>query len=160
MAYSKEVVQRFEAVLANPQKHSVGSLDRKDPKVATGLAGAPACGDVMQLQLLLDDNEKIIDVKFKTYGCGSAIASSSLFVDMMMGKTIAEAKLIKDKDIADALQLPPIKLHCSVLAEDAIKQAMVDYETKNEKDYAHPILDQSMIGHNNPPPLSREDFIE
>ena len=106
MAYSKEVVERFEAVIANPKKHSVGSLDRKNPKVATGLAGAPACGDVMQLQLLLDDNEKIVDVKFKTYGCGSAIASSSLFVDMMMGKTIAEAKLIKDKDIAEVLQLP------------------------------------------------------
>jgi nitrogen fixation NifU-like protein len=160
MAYSKEVVQRFESVLNDPKKHSVGSLDRDNPHVATGLAGAPACGDVMQLQLLLDDDEKIIDVKFKTYGCGSAIASSSLFVDLMMGKTIAEAKRIKDKDIADALQLPPIKLHCSVLAEDAIKQAMVDYETKNEKDYTHPILDQSMIGHNKPPPLSREDFIE
>ena len=98
----------------------------------------------MQLQLLLDDNEKIVDVKFKTYGCGSAIASSSLFVDMMMGKTIAEAKLIKDKDIADALQLPPIKLHCSVLAEDAIRQAMVDYETKQEEDYTHPILDHRL----------------
>jgi nitrogen fixation NifU-like protein len=151
MAYSDEVVQRFEAVLANPAKHAVGSLDRKNPKVATGLAGAPACGDVMQLQLLLDDNERIVDVKFKTYGCGSAIASSSLFVDMMMGLTIEEAKLIKDKDIADVLQLPPIKLHCSVLAEDAIRQAMVDYETKNEEGYSHPILDQSMIGHNNPP---------
>ena len=79
---------------------------------------------------------------------------------MMMGKTIAEAKLIKDKDIAEVLQLPPIKLHCSVLAEDAIRQAMVDYETKQEEDYTHPILDSSMIGHNNPPPLSREDFIE
>ena len=130
MAYSQQVVQRFEAVLDNPQKHSVGTLDRNDPKVATGLAGAPACGDVMQLQLLLDDSEKIIDVKFKTYGCGSAIASSSMFVDMMMGKTIEEAKLIKDKDIADALDLPPIKLHCSVLAEDAIQKAMIDYETK------------------------------
>ena len=162
MAYSEQVVQRFEAVLDNPAKHSVGSLDRSDPKVATGLAGAPACGDVMQLQLLLDDNEKIIDVKFKTYGCGSAIASSSLFVDLMMGKTIAEAKLIKDKDIAAALDLPPIKLHCSVLAEDAIKQAMVDYESKNTTDYAHPILDhtkKSMIGHNSNG-LSREDFIE
>jgi nitrogen fixation NifU-like protein len=114
----------------------------------------------MQLQLLLDDNEKIVDVKFKTYGCGSAIASSSLFVDLMMGKTITEAKLIKDKDIADALQLPPIKLHCSVLAEDAIKQAMVDYESKQTVDYKHPILDHSLIGHNNPPPLSKEDFIE
>ena len=151
MAYSKEVVQRFEAVLADPQKHSVGRLDRKDPRVATGLAGAPACGDVMQLQLLLDDDEKIVDVKFKTYGCGSAIASSSLFVDMMMGKTIEEAKLIKDKDIAEVLDLPPIKLHCSVLAEDAIKQAMIDYDTKNQDDYTHPILDQSMIGHNNGP---------
>lgn len=90
MAYSKEVVQRFEAVLANPEKHSVGRLDKDDPHVATGLAGAPACGDVMQLQLLLDDDERIIDVKFKTYGCGSAIASSSMFVDMMMGKTIEE----------------------------------------------------------------------
>ena len=86
----------------------------------------------MQLQLLLDDDERIIDVKFKTYGCGSAIASSSMFVDMMMGKTIEEAKLIKDKDIADALDLPPIKLHCSVLAEDAIKKAMIDYDTKLE----------------------------
>lgn len=151
MAYSKEVVQRFEAVLADPQKHSVGRLDRKDPRVATGLAGAPACGDVMQLQLLLDDDEKIVDVKFKTYGCGSAIASSSLFVDMMMGKTIEEAKLIKDKDIAEVLDLPPIKLHCSVLAEDAIRQAMIDYDTKNQDDYTHPILDQSMIGHNNGP---------
>ena len=132
MAYSKEVVQRFEAVLANPKKHSVGRLDKDDPHVATGLAGAPACGDVMQLQLLLDDDERIIDVKFKTYGCGSAIAISSMFVDMMMGKTIEEAKLIKDKDIADALDLPPIKLHCSVLAEDAIKKAMIDYDTKLE----------------------------
>jgi len=151
VAYSKEVVQRFEAVLADPQKHSVGRLDRKDPRVATGLAGAPACGDVMQLQLLLDDDEKIVDVKFKTYGCGSAIASSSLFVDMMMGKTIEEAKLIKDKDIAEVLDLPPIKLHCSVLAEDAIRQAMIDYDTKNQDDYTHPILDQTMIGHNNGP---------
>jgi nitrogen fixation NifU-like protein len=161
MAYSDAVVKRFEAVLANPHEHSVGKLDRKNPKVATGLAGAPACGDVMQLQLLLDDDDRIVDVKFKTYGCGSAIASSSLFVDLMMGKTVEEAKLIKDKDIADALELPPIKLHCSVLAEDAIKQAMIDYETKQTKDYAHPILDhtQTMIGHNNPP-LEREDFIE
>ena len=142
MPYSKEVVQRFEDVLADPKKHSVGSLDRKNPKVATGLAGAPACGDVMQLQLLLDDNEKIIGVKFKTYGCGSAIASSSLFVDMMMGKTVEEAKLIKDRDIAEALQLPAIKLHCSVLAEDAIRTALVDYDTKNTPDYKHPILDQ------------------
>ena len=145
MAYSKQVVQRFEAVLDNPAKHSVGTLDRKDPNVATGLAGAPACGDVMQLQLLLDDSEKIIDVKFKTYGCGSAIASSSLFVDLMMGKTIEEAKLIRDKDIALALDLPSIMLHCSVLAEDAIQKAMVDYESKNTPDYSHPILDHENL---------------
>ena len=130
MAYSKEVVQRFESVLNDPKKHSVGSLDRDNPHVATGLAGAPACGDVMQLQLLLDDDEKIIDVKFKTYGCGSAIASSSLFVDLLKGKTIEEAKLIKDKDIAAALELPPIKLHCSVLAEDSIRQAITKWEEK------------------------------
>ena len=95
----------------------------------------------MKLQIKVDENEKIIDAKFKTFGCGSAIASSSLFVDMMMGKTVEEAKLIKDKDIAEVLDLPPIKLHCSVLAEDAIRQAMVDYETKQEDGYSHPILD-------------------
>ena len=113
MAYSEEVVKRFEDVLDNPKKHSVGSLDRKN-SIGTGMVGAPACGDVMQLQLLLDE-DKIIDVKFKTYGCGSAIASSSLFVDMMMGKTIAEAKLIKDKDIAEVLQLTTnqITLQCT-----------------------------------------------
>ena len=153
MAYSEKVIDHYE----NPR--NVGQLDENSKNVGTGMVGAPACGDVMQLQLLLDDNEKIVDVKFKTYGCGSAIASSSLFVDMMMGKTIAEAKLIKDKDIAEVLKLPPIKLHCSVLAEDAIKQAMVDYETKQTEGYSHPILDHSMIGHNNPP-LEREDFIE
>lgn len=130
MAYSDEVVRRFNAVLNDPKAHSVGRLDRENPMVATGMAGAPACGDVMQLQFLLDDDERIVDVKFKTYGCGSAIASSSLFVDMMMGKTVEEARLIKDKDIADALDLPPIKLHCSVLAEDAIAKAMVDFDTK------------------------------
>ena len=153
MAYSKKVVDKFEDTLNNPEAFKVGRFDPSELNVGTGMVGAPACGDVMQLQLLLDDDEKIIDVKFKTYGCGSAIASSSLFVDMMMGLTIEEAKLIKDKDIAEVLDLPPIKLHCSVLAEDAIRQAMVDYETKNDKDYNHPILDQneSMIGHNNPP---------
>tara|TARA_B100001113_G_scaffold273838_1_gene228472 strand:- start:287 stop:724 length:438 start_codon:yes stop_codon:yes gene_type:complete len=130
MAYSQKVVDRFEAVLNEPHKHSVGRYDPKDPNVATGMTGAPACGDVMKLQLKLDDNEKIIDVKFKTYGCGSAIASSSLFVDMLMGKTIEEAKQVKDKDIAEVLELPPIKLHCSVLAEDSIRQAILDWETK------------------------------
>ena len=130
MAYSKQVVDRFEDVLNNPEAHSVGRFDPKDPMVATGMTGAPACGDVMKLQLKLDDNERIIDVKFKTYGCGSAIASSSLFVDLLTGKTIDEAKLIKDKEIAEILELPAIKLHCSVLAEDSIKKAIEDWEEK------------------------------
>ena len=130
MAYSKKVVDRFEDVLNNPEAHSVGRFDPKDPMVATGMTGAPACGDVMKLQLKLDDNEKIIDVKFKTYGCGSAIASSSLFVDLITGKTIDEAKQIKDKEIAEILELPAIKLHCSVLAEDSIKKAIEDWEEK------------------------------
>ena len=133
MAYSQKVVQRFEDVLANPAKHSVGRFDPKDPMVATGMVGAPACGDVMKLDLKLDDNDRILDVKFKTYGCGSAIASSTMFVEMLKGKTIPEAKLIKDKDIADALELPPIKLHCSVLAEGAISKAIVDWEAKKAK---------------------------
>ncbi len=132
MAYSKKVVDRFESVLNNPQAHSVGRFDPKDPMVATGMTGAPACGDVMKLQIKLDDNEKIVDVKFKTYGCGSAIASSTMFVDMLRGKTIEEAKQVKDKDIAEALELPPIKLHCSVLAEDSIKKAIEDWEKKKE----------------------------
>ena len=130
MAYSKKVVERFESVLNNPEKHSVGRFDPKDPNVATGMTGAPACGDVMKLQLKLDEDERIIDVKFKTYGCGSAIASSTLFVDMLKGKTIEEAKLVKDKEIAEALELPPIKLHCSVLAEDSIKKAIEDWDNK------------------------------
>lgn len=130
MAYSKKVVDIFEDVLNNPEAHSVGRFDPKDPMVATGMTGAPACGDVMKLQLKLDDNEKIIDVKFKTYGCGSAIASSSLFVDLLTGKTIDEAKQIKDKEIAEILELPAIKLHCSVLAEDSIKKAIEDWEEK------------------------------
>ena len=132
MPYSKEVNDRFYGVLENPQKFSVGKFDPKDPDIATGMAGAPACGDVMKLQLKLDYDERIIDVKFKTYGCGSAIASSSMFVDMLMGKTIEEAKLIKDRDIAKALDLPPIKLHCSVLAEDSIRKAIQDLEKKTD----------------------------
>ena len=130
MAYSQKVVDRFESVLNNPQKHSVGRFDPKDPNVATGMVGAPACGDVMKLQLNLSLDNVIEDVKFKTYGCGSAIASSTMFVDMLKGKTIEEAKLIKDKDIAEALELPAIKLHCSVLAEDSIRQAIKDWEQK------------------------------
>ena len=130
MAYSQKVVQRFEDVLNNPAAHSVGRFDPKDPNVATGMVGAPACGDVMKLDLKFDDNDRILDVKFKTYGCGSAIASSTMFVEMLKGRTIEEAKLIKDKDIADALELPPIKLHCSVLAEGAITQALQKWEEK------------------------------
>ena len=130
MAYSKEVVERFEQVLNSPKQFSVGRFDPKDPNVATGMTGAPACGDVMKLQLKLDEEERIIDVKFKTYGCGSAIASSTMFVEMLKGITMTEALEIKDKDIAAALELPPIKLHCSVLAEDSIKRALKDWDEK------------------------------
>jgi len=129
MAYSKEVVERFEGVLNSPQQFSVGRFDPKDPNVATGMVGAPACGDVMKLQLKIE-NDLITDVKFKTYGCGSAIASSSLFREMLKGRTIEEAKEIKDKDIAKALNLPTIKLHCSVLAEDSIRRAIQDWESR------------------------------
>ena len=135
MAYSQKVVQRFQDVLDNPEAHAVGRFDPKDPNVATGMVGAPACGDVMKLDLKLDDNDRILDVKFKTYGCGSAIASSTLFVEMLKGKTTAEAKLIKDKDIATALELPPIKLHCSVLAESAITQAVEMWEEKKHRQH-------------------------
>ena len=133
MAYSQKVVQRFQDVLKNPAAHAVGRFDPKDPDVATGMVGAPACGDVMKLDLKLDDNDRILDVKFKTYGCGSAIASSTMFVEMLKGKTTEEAKLIKDKDIATALELPPIKLHCSVLAESGIKKAVENWEEKKAK---------------------------
>ena len=138
MAYSKEVVERFESVLANPAKHNVGRFDPNDKTVITGMVGAPACGDVMKLDMKMNGNV-IEDVKFKTYGCGSAIASSTLFVEMLKGKTIDEAKLITDKEIAAILDLPPIKLHCSVLAEDAIRQAIKNWEP------------DTLMGHNNPP---------
>ena len=129
MAYSQQVLDRFDSVLKEPEKHSVGKFNPNDPNVVTGMVGAPACGDVMRLQLKLD-GDLIEDVKFKTYGCGSAIASSTLFVDMLKGKTVEEAKQIKDKDIADALELPPIKLHCSVLAEASIRKAIEEWESK------------------------------
>ena len=129
MAYSQQVIDRFESVLHEPEKHAVGRFDPNDPNVATGMTGAPACGDVMRLQLKLN-GDTIEDVKFKTYGFGSAIASSTLFVDMLKGKTVDEAKQIKDKDIAKALELPPIKLHCSVLAEESISKAIEDWENK------------------------------
>ena len=124
MAYSRKVVDRFNDVLNNPASHGVGRFDPNDPNVATGMTGAPACGDVMKLDLKVNpDTDVIEDVKFKTYGCGSAIASSTMFVEMLKGITMTEALEIKDKDIAAALELPPIKLHCSVLAEDSIKRA-------------------------------------
>ena len=131
MPYSSQVLDRFDSVLKDPKKHSVGRFDPDDPTVATGMVGAPACGDVMRLQLKLK-GDLIEDVKFKTYGCGSAIASSTLFVDMLKGKTVEEAKQIKDKDIATALELPPIKLHCSVLAEASIRKAIEDWEDNHE----------------------------
>jgi len=131
MAYSKEVVERFEGVLNAPEQFSVGRFDPNDPNVARGMTGAPACGDVMKIELKMDPDTDIIqDVKFKTYGCGSAIASSSELVQMLKGISIEEAKQIKDKDIAKVLKLPPIKLHCSVLAEDSIQKAIEDWDNK------------------------------
>jgi nitrogen fixation NifU-like protein len=120
MAYSDKVLDHYE----NPR--NVGSLDKDDPNVGTGMVGAPACGDVMKLQIKLGENGIIEDAKFKTYGCGSAIASSSLVTEMLKGKTLDEAESIKNSAIADELALPPVKIHCSVLAEDAIKAAIED----------------------------------
>ena len=133
MAYSKKVIDKFEKTLKQPEINSVGRWDPSDHDVGTGMVGAPACGDVMRLQIKCESKNSshiIKDVKFKTYGCGSAIASSSELVDMLLGKTLEEAKNIKNIDIAEALDLPPIKIHCSVLAEDSIRQAIEDYETK------------------------------
>ena len=137
MAYSKEVVERFESVLRNPAKHAVGKFNPQDADIATGMVGAPSCGDVMKLQLKLDqandpDKAKILDVKFKTYGCGAAIASSTMFVDMLKGKTIEEAMSITNDEIAEALDLPPIKIHCSVLAEEGIKKAIQNWYDKKD----------------------------
>ena len=123
MAYSEKVIDHYE----NPR--NVGSLDKNDPDVATGMVCAPACGDVMKLQLKITDGV-IEDAKFKTYGCGSAIASSSLVTEWVKGKTIDEAAEIKNTAIAEELALPPVKIHCSILAEDAIKAALEDYRTK------------------------------
>ena len=133
MAYSKKVIDKFEKTLKEPEKNNVGRWDPSEDDIGTGMVGAPACGEVMRLQIKCEakDNTHVIkDVKFKTYGCGSAIASSSELVDMLKGKTLEEAKKIKNVEIAEALDLPPIKIHCSVLAEDSIKQAVEDYETK------------------------------
>ena len=124
MAYSEKVIDHYE----NPR--NVGAFDKNDPSVATGMVGAPACGDVMKLQLKVSDSGIIEDAKFKTFGCGSAIASSSLATEMLKGRTLEQATEIKNMDIAEELALPPVKIHCSVLAEDAIKAAIDDYRSK------------------------------
>ena len=124
MAYSKKVLEHFE----NPK--NMGSLDKADPRVGTGIVGAPECGDVMKLQIKVDENNCICDAKFKTFGCGSAIAASSLATEWIKGKTLPEAANIKNTDIVEELSLPPVKIHCSVLAEEAIKAAIEDLEKK------------------------------
>ncbi len=126
MAYSDEVIDHYE----NPR--NVGALDKKDSDVGTGLVGAPACGDVLKLQIKVDSNGMIIDAKFKAFGCGSAIASSSLVSEWVKGKNVDEALKIKNTEIAQHLSLPPVKLHCSMLAEDAIKAAVNDYKNKQK----------------------------
>ena len=126
MAYSEKVIEHFE----NPK--NIGSFDTKDISVGTGLVGAPECGDVMKLQIKVDSDDKIIDAKFKTFGCGSAIASSSLATEWVKGKTVDEASMIQNTEIVEELSLPPVKIHCSVLAEDAIKAAIKDYRAKND----------------------------
>jgi nitrogen fixation NifU-like protein len=126
MAYSDNVIDHYE----NPR--NVGSFDKNDPEVGTGMVGAPACGDVMKLQIKVDNSGIITDAKFKTYGCGSAIASSSLITEWVKGKTLAEAGSIKNSEIAEHLALPPVKIHCSILAEDAIRAALEDYKSKHD----------------------------
>ncbi|MBF91256.1 MAG: Fe-S cluster assembly scaffold IscU [Rickettsiales bacterium] len=127
MAYSKTLLEHYE------RPKNVGSLDKESSEVGTGLVGAPACGDVMKLQIKVNDSGVIEDAKFKTFGCGSAIASSSLITEWVKGKSIDEANSIKNTEIANHLALPPVKIHCSVLAEDAIKAAIADYKDKNKK---------------------------
>ena len=127
MAYSKKLIDHYE----NPR--NVGSMDKESKEVGTGLVGAPACGDVMKLQIKVNDSGVIEDAKFKTFGCGSAIASSSLITEWVKGKMIDQASEIKNTEIANHLALPPVKIHCSVLAEDAIKAAIADYNDKNKK---------------------------
>lgn len=124
MAYSEKVIDHYE----NPR--NVGAMDKDDKEVGTGMVGAPACGDVMKLQIKVGNDGIIEDAKFKTYGCGSAIASSSLLTEWVKGKTLDEVQQIKNTDIAEELELPPVKVHCSVLAEDAIKAAIKDYQSK------------------------------
>lgn len=126
MAYSEKVVEHYE----NPR--NVGSMDKSDPHVGTGLVGAPACGDVMKLQIKVNDQGIIEDARFKTFGCGSAIASSSLATEWIKGMTLDQAAAVKNTQIVEELNLPPVKIHCSVLAEDAIKSAIEDYRKKNQ----------------------------
>ncbi|ATG16834.1 TPA: Fe-S cluster assembly scaffold IscU [Providencia alcalifaciens] len=126
MAYSEKVIDHYE----NPR--NVGSFDNNDPSVGSGMVGAPACGDVMKLQIKVNDDGIIEDARFKTYGCGSAIASSSLVTEWMKGKSLDEAESIKNTAIAEELELPPVKIHCSILAEDAIKAAIADYKSKRQ----------------------------
>lgn len=126
MAYSEKVIDHYE----NPR--NVGSFDNSDENVGSGMVGAPACGDVMKLQIKVNNEGIIEDARFKTYGCGSAIASSSLVTEWVKGKSLDEALAIKNTDIADELELPPVKIHCSILAEDAIKAAIADYKSKRE----------------------------
>ena len=130
MAYSDKVIDHYE----NPR--NVGALDKGDPSVGTGMVGAPACGDVMKLQIRVDERGVIQDAKFKTYGCGSAIASSSLVTEWVKGKTLDEAMTIRNTAIAEELALPPVKIHCSILAEDAIKAAVADYRSKHAQSTA------------------------
>ena len=126
MAYSEKVIDHYE----NPR--NVGSLDKEDPNVGTGMVGAPACGDVMKLQIKVDQKGIIKEAKFKTYGCGSAIASSSLITEWVKGKSVEDAAKIRNTEIASELSLPPVKIHCSILAEDAIKAAVEDYKKKSD----------------------------
>ncbi|MCQ9065217.1 Fe-S cluster assembly scaffold IscU [Vibrio diabolicus] len=127
MAYSEKVIDHYE----NPR--NVGSFDKQDPSVGSGMVGAPACGDVMKLQIKVTPEGIIEDAKFKTYGCGSAIASSSLVTEWVKGKSVDEAAAIKNSEIAEELELPPVKVHCSILAEDAIKAAVADYKKKHQE---------------------------
>jgi nitrogen fixation protein NifU and related proteins len=140
MSYSEKVIDHYE----NPR--NVGSLDKKDPNVGTGLVGAPECGDVMKLQIKIDPETNVIEeAKFKTFGCGSAIASSSLATEWLKGRSVDEALAIKNTDIVKELSLPPVKIHCSVLAEDAIKAAVKDYQEKQTKTEA-PKLEEATVG--------------
>ena len=126
MSYSEKVLDHYN------EPRNVGSLDKSDPDVGTGLVGAPECGDLMKLQIKVNEENQIVDAKFKTFGCGSAIASSSLATEWIKGKTVEEAEEIKNVDIVEELSLPPVKIHCSILAEDAIKAAIADYRKKQE----------------------------